>query len=35
MPGFGGVVAVYIVIAVYRIYLTQWLQIRWRRWMTR
>ena len=25
----------YIVVAVYRIYLTQWLQIRWRRWMTR
>ncbi len=35
LPGFCGVAAVYIVIAVYRIYLTQWLQIRWRRWMTR
>jgi putative ATP-binding cassette transporter len=35
LPGFCGVAVVYIVIAVYRIYLTQWLQIRWRRWMTR
>jgi putative ATP-binding cassette transporter len=35
LPGFCGVAAVYIVIAVYRIFLTQWLQIRWRRWMTR
>ena len=35
LPGFCGVATVYIVIAVYRIYLTQWLQIRWRRWMTR
>jgi vitamin B12/bleomycin/antimicrobial peptide transport system ATP-binding/permease protein len=26
--------AVYIVLAVYKTYLTQWLQIRWRRWMT-
>jgi putative ATP-binding cassette transporter len=26
---------VYIVLAVYQLYLTQWLQIRWRRWMTR
>jgi putative ATP-binding cassette transporter len=34
LPGFCGVAATYIVIAVYRIYLTQWLQIRWRRWMT-
>ena len=25
----------YILIAVYRVYLTQWLQIRWRQWMTR
>src|SRR5437667_6298019 len=25
----------YIVIAVYQLYLNQWLQIRWRRWMTR
>ena len=34
MPGFAGIVVVYIVVAVYRSYLTQWLQIRWRRWMT-
>lgn len=27
--------AVYIVLAVYQLYLNQWLQIRWRRWMTR
>ena len=26
--------AVYIVLAVYQLYLNQWLQIRWRRWMT-
>jgi putative ATP-binding cassette transporter len=26
--------AVYTVLAVYQLYLTQWLQIRWRRWMT-
>src|SRR5258708_2499532 len=25
----------YILIAVYRLYLTQWLQIRWRKWMTK
>src|SRR6185312_1889912 len=35
MPGFCGLAVVYIAIAVYRTYLTQWLQIRWRRWMTR
>ncbi len=34
MPGFCEVAAVYIVVAVYRTYLNQWLQIRWRRWMT-
>ena len=27
--------ASYIVLAVYQLYLNQWLQIRWRRWMTR
>ncbi|MET0537132.1 MAG: ABC transporter ATP-binding protein/permease [Xanthobacteraceae bacterium] len=27
--------ACYIVLAVYQLYLNQWLQIRWRRWMTR
>ena len=35
MPGFCEVAAIYIVVAVYRTYLNQWLQIRWRRWMTR
>lgn len=34
LPGFCEVAAVYIIIAVYRIYLVQWLQIRWRQWMT-
>src|SRR5579875_3504971 len=34
MPGFIGLAAVYILVAVYRTYLNQWLQIRWRRWMT-
>ncbi len=34
MPGFSWVAAVYIGVAVYRTYLNQWLQIRWRRWMT-
>jgi putative ATP-binding cassette transporter len=34
MPGFVGIVIVYIVVAVYRSYLQQWLQIRWRRWLT-
>jgi vitamin B12/bleomycin/antimicrobial peptide transport system ATP-binding/permease protein len=28
------IVAIYIVFAVYQLYLNQWLQIRWRRWMT-
>jgi putative ATP-binding cassette transporter len=31
---FCGLAALYIVIAVYQVYLTQMLQIRWRRWMT-
>ncbi len=35
LPGFCGVAAVYILVAVYRTFLRQWLQIRWRRWMTR
>ncbi len=35
LPGFFYLVVVFIVIAVYRVYLTQLLQIRWRRWMTR
>jgi len=34
MPGFVGIAAVYIGLAVYRTYLTQWLQIAWRNWMT-
>ena len=34
LPGFTGIAVVYIFIAVYRAYLNQWLQIRWRRWMT-
>ncbi|MBN8892409.1 MAG: ABC transporter ATP-binding protein/permease, partial [Rhodospirillales bacterium] len=34
MPGFCSIAAVYIVVAIYRTYLTQWLQINWRRWMT-
>jgi putative ATP-binding cassette transporter len=34
MPGFVSIAAVYIVVAVYRTYITQWLQIRWRRWLT-
>jgi putative ATP-binding cassette transporter len=35
MPGFCEVAALFIVVAVYRTYLNQWLQIRWRRWLTR
>jgi putative ATP-binding cassette transporter len=34
MPGFAELAAVYIGVAVYAVYLNQWLQIRWRRWMT-
>ncbi len=34
MPGFTEVVAVYIMVFVYATYLNQWLQIRWRRWLT-
>ena len=34
LPGFCLLAAVYILIAVYRTYLNQWLQIRWRRWLT-
>lgn len=34
MPGFCEVAAVYILVSVYFTYLSQWLQIRWRRWMT-
>ena len=31
---FCGLAAVYIALAVYQLYLNQWLQIRWRRWLT-
>ncbi|RAI37414.1 ABC transporter ATP-binding protein/permease, partial [Rhodoplanes roseus] len=31
---FCGLAAIFIVLAVYQLYLNQWLQIRWRRWMT-
>ena len=31
---FGGLAAAFIVLRVYQLYLNQWLQIRWRRWMT-
>ncbi|HUC16853.1 MAG TPA: ABC transporter ATP-binding protein/permease [Acetobacteraceae bacterium] len=34
MPGFCLIAALYILVAVYSTYLTQWLQIRWRRWLT-
>lgn len=34
MPGFCGLAAVWIAVGVYAIYLNQWLQIRWRHWMT-
>ncbi|MGH7072504.1 MAG: SbmA/BacA-like family transporter, partial [Acetobacteraceae bacterium] len=34
MPGFCLVAAVYITVAVSSTYLNQWLQIRWRRWLT-
>jgi vitamin B12/bleomycin/antimicrobial peptide transport system ATP-binding/permease protein len=32
---FSVLAAIYITLAVYQLYLNQWLQIRWRRWMTR
>ncbi len=34
LPGFVGIAVVYIIVAVYRTYLNQWLQINWRHWMT-
>jgi putative ATP-binding cassette transporter len=34
MPGFVGIAALYIVVAVYALYLRQALQIRWRAWIT-
>jgi putative ATP-binding cassette transporter len=35
MPGFCGLAVVYIIIAVYAVYVNQYLQIRWRQWLTR
>src|SRR5271156_2168667 len=34
LPGFCEFAVVYVIVGVYRVYLNQWLQIRWRRWMT-
>ena len=34
MPGFCEFAALYVLVGVYRVYLTQWLEIRWRSWMT-
>ena len=35
-PGvLAGLAAAYIALAVYQLYLNQWLQIRWRQWMTK
>ena len=34
MPGFCELAVVHIGVAVYQVYLNQWLQIRWRRWLT-
>jgi putative ATP-binding cassette transporter len=34
MPGWVYIVAVYVLIAIYAFWLRQWLQIRWRAWMT-
>jgi putative ATP-binding cassette transporter len=34
LPGFSLIAVVYIAVAVYRTYLTQWLTMRWRRWLT-
>ena len=34
MPGFVLLVSIFIPVAIYRTYLRQWLEIRWRRWMT-
>jgi len=35
MPGFGPILAVYVICTVYALYCQQALQIQWRRWMTR
>ena len=34
MPGFVILAGIYIIVAIYSTYLQQWLQIRWRRWLT-
>lgn len=34
LPGFSELAAVYILATIYSVYLRQWLQIRWRRWLT-
>jgi len=34
MPGFCEIAVLFIAVAVYSVYLNQWLQIRWRSWMT-
>src|SRR4051812_43491824 len=34
MPGFCLVAGIYVITAVFRTYLNQWLRIRWRRWLT-
>jgi len=34
MPGFDILVSVFIPVAIYRTYIRQWLQMRWRRWLT-
>src|SRR5277367_2824848 len=34
LPGFCEFAVVYVIVGVYRVYLTQWLEIRWRSWMT-
>ncbi|HEX4368205.1 MAG TPA: SbmA/BacA-like family transporter, partial [Rhodopila sp.] len=35
MPGFSALAAIYIALGVYSVYVNQYLQIRWRRWLTR
>ncbi len=33
-PGFCGLAGLYVVLAIYRTYLSQWLRLNWRRWLT-
>jgi putative ATP-binding cassette transporter len=35
MPGFSALATIYIILGVYSVYVNQYLQIRWRRWLTR